>query len=289
MNDESNHSYIVHSNTLYILESLVNEQKTGKWLYEDLYPLTIKHEIYSIEYCSIESKSQLFSQFEKIKLEIEENLRLPTIHLEAHGNTLGFEIAHSKEFVSWSELNDKLSEINLLCRNNLILSLGICNGHFINLDLVKRLENNKRCPFLVNISPQDKISPQEIKLGYSNFYNSLFESRDFYIAMQSMKEETILNFLLTADTVLKETVKFLNNISNDRDFTFKSSIQLQELIAKGENPFPARNYNQSLKAFKRYKKRYYKEDLEKKWNHFLMIDSFEENRDRFESFEKVWK
>jgi len=287
MIDESNHSYEVHFNSLYILESLKDEQKTGKWLYEDLKFLTYTDNIYKISYVSFENREQFLNELVKIKYEITNNL-YPIIHIEAHGNQIGFEIAHSKEFISWEILNDLLAEINYLCRNNLVLSLGICNGHFINVDLIQRFQNNKRCPYIINISSQDKISSHEIKLGYSSFYNSLFIERDFQIAMLAMKNETVLNFLSTADITAKAIIKELNDMSKSADFTYNSSNQLQYLNRLGKNPFNEINYNRTLKKFKRFKKQYYKSHIEPKWNHFLMIDVFEENKTRFENFEKVW-
>jgi len=136
----TSHNYTVYSNTLYIFESLVNEEKTGKWLYEDLVRFTYVSDIYQMRYIPFESKKQIFQELENIKVEIKTELRLPTIHIEAHGDTEGFEIAQTKEDISWRELNNELSEINFLCRNNLILSLGICNGHYINLDMIKFFE-----------------------------------------------------------------------------------------------------------------------------------------------------
>jgi hypothetical protein len=290
MKNKSNHEYKVYSNTLYILESLVDEQKTGKWLYDDLIPITYTNDTYSIKYIPFESLNHFFTELDKIKKEIKENKKMPTIHLEAHGNQNGFEIAQTKEFVSWNELNDKLAEINFLCRNNLILSLGVCYGHYISLDMILRFQNNKRCPFIVNISPQAKIKPQEIMYGFSNFYKALFEHKVFYNAMEEMKYETKLNFILTADTIAKQLIElFLTDLTKNNQFSFKTSVQLQELIRNGKNPYPDLKFNQALKALKRYKRQHYKSAMEKRWNLFLMLDTYDENKRRFENFEELWK
>lgn len=289
MNKELSHRYTVYSNTLYILESLINEHKTGKWLYEDLVSITYDNEIFKIRYVPIENRNQFEIELNLIKKEIKENLRLPIIHLEAHGDKNGFEIAQTKEFINWRELNQELAEINFLCHNNLILSLGICYGHYINLDLVTRFSETKRCPFLVNISPDKEISPSEIKYGFSNFYKALFRDKEFYSAMTEMKEISKLNFLTTADTIAKKITKDLKSIAYSRDMGIKTASQLQEFINQGKNYFPARNFNRQLRAFKKYKRDYKKEDLKKKWIHFLMIDVYDDDKSRFEPFEEIWK
>ncbi len=282
------HNYTVYSNTLYIFESLVNEEKTGKWLYEDLVPLTYASEIYQMRYIPFESKKQFFQELEKIKVETKATLRLPTIHIEAHGDTEGFEVAQTKEDISWRELNNELSEINFLCRNNLILSLGICNGHYINLDMVKFFEEERRCPFIVNISPQETIGAKAIKLGFSKFYHSLFQNRQFSYAMKDMKEITSLNFLSTADIFAYRIVEFVKDFSKNQANTMRTSAQLKELIKKGKQLLPNENFNRNMKALKKYKKDFMKKELKRKWNIFLMVDDFEENKTKFEDFEKIW-
>ncbi len=285
---EQSHNYTVYCNSLYIFESLVNEHKTGKWLYEDLISLTYKDKSYNIFYVPIDNKKQLLVELNKIKTEVKERLRLPIIHIEAHGDKEGFEIARTKEYLNWRELNNELAEINFLCRNNLILSLGVCNGHYINIDMMHFFGEGKRCPYIVNISPQDKISSHEIKHGFSSFYKSLFQKREFFKAMNSMQEITVLNFLSTADIFAKKMIEFLINFSTSKDFTTRTTSQLHEMIKKGNKPLQNENFNQNLKYLKKYKRDYFQMDLKKRWNYFLMIDVYEENQSKFEDFEKIW-
>lgn len=281
-------NYTVYSNTLYIFESLVNEEKTGKWLYEDLVPLSYASEIYQMRYIPFESKEQFFQELEKIKVEIRTALRLPTIHIEAHGDTEGFEVAQSKEDISWRELNNELSEINFLCRNNLILSLGICNGYYINLDMVKIFEEEGRCPFIVNISPQEMIGAKAIKLGFSKFYQSLFQNREFSYAMKDMNEITSLNFLSSADIIAYKIVEFAKDFSMSQVNTKRTSEQLKELIKRGKQLLPNENFDRNMEALKEYKKDFMKKELKRKWNRFLMVDDFKENKTKFEDFDKIW-
>lgn len=282
------YNYTVYSNTLYIFESLLNEEKTGKWLYEDLVRFTYVSDIYQMRYIPFESKKQFLQELENIKVEIKTELKLPTIHIEAHGDTEGFEIAQTKEDISWRELNDELSEINFLCRNNLILSLGICNGHYINLDMIKFFEEERRCPFIVNISPQETIDPIAIKFGFSNFYQSLLQKREFSYAMKDMEEMTSLNFLTTADILAYRIVEFVKEFIGSQAYTVGTSEQLKELIKKGKQLLPNENFNSNMKALKRYKMDFIKKELKRKWNIFLMVNDFEENKTKFEDFEKIW-
>ncbi|MEQ6165745.1 hypothetical protein AAOE16_01010 [Ekhidna sp. MALMAid0563] len=267
------------------MESLDGESKTGKWLYEDIVPLTYADEKFQVKYYDIQRKTELFELFKEIRKEVGSILRLPIIHIEAHGDESGFEIAKTKEEITWTELSNTLAEINFATRNNIILSLGICNGYYINLEQADRFRNGQRCAYAINISPQKKIDWNEIKFGYSNFYQCLLKQKDFGSAMDQMREVTPLNILTTADSTAHQIADYVKKFLLD---PIRVSDQLKGLIEKGNELLPGKNFNRNFKALKNYKREFGKNQLIKKWDHFLMMDSFEENRTKFPDFELIW-
>ncbi|MEQ9467409.1 MAG: hypothetical protein RLN88_08360 [Ekhidna sp.] len=277
--------YQVYSNAVYIIESLEDETKTGKWLYEDIVAFSYRDDVLRIEYFEFKSKLEFFQILNKIRREINSYGILPIIHIEAHGDERGFEVAKSTEEISWSELNDHLIEINIASQNNITLSLGICKGHYINLDLADRFRSKTRCPYAINISPQEQIGSNEIKYGFSSFYQNLLISKDFGKAMEKMQEITSLNILRTTDSFVHQ---IMHTIKEEFLNANKIAAQLDDLFKNERELLPGKNYNRNLREFKRFKKSFYKKQFEERWNHFLMIDLFVENKNRFPLFEEIW-
>lgn len=277
--------YHVLNNSLFILESLVAESLTGKWLYDDLAPLSYANDRLHIEYFAFESKEAFLNILARISTMVEKENKYPTIHIEAHGDQNGFEVAHTKEEITWLELNAHLLKINLLSRNNLIISLGICFGDYLNYDAYKYFEKESGCPYTIIVSPVSKISSGEIKFGFSNFYQSLFKLKDFDSSMNEMRKETNLNTLDAADLIAIQIIdsgkKFILDPS-------RNSAHLEYLISKGDELLPNKTFNKNLKALKRFKREFLKNDYQSKWDKFLMIDKFEENRSKFTDFESIW-
>jgi hypothetical protein len=152
----------------------------------------------------------------------------------------------------------------------------------------KFFEEERRCPFIVNISPQEEIGAKAIKLGFSKFYHSIFQNREFSYAMENMEEITSLIFLSTADIFAYRIVDFVKDFSNNQEYTVRTSVQLKELIKKRKQLLSNTDFNQNMKALKKYKKEFVKKELKRRWNIFLMIDDFEENKSKFEDFEEIW-
>lgn len=62
-----------------------------------------------------------------IASELQSTGRVPFLHFECHGSSDGLVLA-SGELVSWEELRDLLTPINVACRLNLFVSLAACHG-----------------------------------------------------------------------------------------------------------------------------------------------------------------
>lgn len=203
-------SYNVPINSLFIIESLESGQhRSGKWLYEDLSAIGYKNDFFKSSYVEIDSKISFFKEIDEIKNEVKTKKLFPIIHIEAHGNENGFVIGDTDEQVNWEEFLEKMSDINTICRNNLVLNTAFCFGSYINLSLPEMFAKELRSPFLVNIGPQTEISEIEIKNGFSEFYHELFSAGDFSKAFKNMTTETKLNYVIYSDQFIGQVVKQL--------------------------------------------------------------------------------
>jgi len=282
-------TYKVYCNTIYILESLEGETKTGLWLYDDLRPITIKDDSFKIKYLPFDSLELFFKELEQIEIDSKFSKILPIIHIEAHGNEDGFVVAQTKQLISWRELNLALSKINYNTRNNLVLSLGVCKGYSINLDMSKFFYEGKHCPYMVNISPNSNISSGEITDSFSALYHSLLDKRDFFSAMKKMKEATSLNFISTANYFASIIISKIKKYPDSHGYSKRSESDLKYLYQKRKELLPNESFEKNLAAFEDYKIEFRQKLLKKLWNTFLMIEEFEENKERFDEFEKQWE
>ena len=142
------------------------------------------------------------------------------------------------------------------------------------------------CPFIVCIGPQKKISSLEVKNGFSGFYHAFFKTKDFDSAMKSMTEETSLNFIQTSDVLAKEIIEKMKNYQVS---DVELSEQVEKLIKKGKQLLPNKNFNRNVKALKKYKKEFLRNELRTRYNNFLMIDTYPENAKKFPSFDMIWE
>lgn len=276
------------NNSIFFFESLgISEHKTAKWIYEDIVSLSYGKKDFIIEYYSFNTKDEFFNLLNR-KVFLKSKISYPIIHIEAHGNQEGLGIAETNEIITWGELNESLTPLNIRCKNNLILALGACNGHFINIDLIHRYGEYKRSPFLICISSLSKISNQEIKFGFSSLYKKFIKEKNLNVAMDEMLKETKLNSLNTASYFAERLIKTLQKTKASARFKKIASESLKELIKLGKEPLPGQNFNRNFKAIMRLRLHTYKTELLKRWKFFLMFDIDPSNEKRFNYFEELW-
>ncbi len=278
----------VYGNVLYIIDCLGDDaSRTAEQLFQDLKLVTIKLPEFSVEHIVARSIKDLVAAFDLIRLNATNHEKFPIIHLDAHGDEDGFVIGTEDQELPWRELNTLLAPINVACRNNLILSLGICYGHWSTIDLVRIINDNGRSPFMLTVSPMAEVSPNDVLLGFCSFYSTLFQRRSIDQAIAAMNSETVLNIMRTSDSVAEETVAEIKRMVISPGYSDQTARQLVDLLNKGKFPTKHRTFNRQLKEFKQWKLQEFKSELERRWSHFLMLDLFSENAARFASFDDI--
>ena len=266
-------------NSIYVVESLMNERKTGKELYDDL--LRWKEMQIKELTCHLfqpTSKSEFLQNLETILKDTKTNGVYPILHIEAHGNRTGLELA-SGEFILWTELYDYFVEINKQSRFNLFLTLAICKGAYF----MEEIKSNRPAPLWGFIGSFDNIYNEDIIIRYTEFYTKFLTTFNLNCAF-----ETLLNAnpdrkadyrFISAQTtfikVYKEYVdtKFSEVAIKER---FKSTMKEIEKVYNDQNE-KNRDYVKFKSLLIRTKHQY----MEEHRDIFYMVDTFPENRERF--------
>ena len=161
-------------NKIFVIESLrESDLKTGQELFND----NIKYGLWKkglYEHCEIylpKTKTEFLDTIEKIKMEVAEKSIYPIIHLEMHGSKDGIEVT-SGQTVTWFELQNRLIELNILCKCNLFLTMATCFGGYI----YSTIKPNLRTPFWGFIGPYEKVQFGETLHNFKAFYDEFIES-----------------------------------------------------------------------------------------------------------------
>jgi hypothetical protein len=173
----------VRIGAVHIIESLrPHERLTGERLHGVLAPLAAASKPpLSVHFWREGTRAALLDRLRYIAGDVRSRRLAPLVQIETHGSPQGFHLA-SGECVTWADVKAPLTEINVLCRLNLLVVVGACIG----ADLTKTIELNDRAPVWGLIGPLRDVGADEIEHANAAFYTTLFASRDGGIATQAM-------------------------------------------------------------------------------------------------------
>lgn len=173
-------------NTIYVLESLLDqEDKTGEILFND----TIKRnsertDLFYTKFLKVPDKTTLIEYLKTIN-EYSKKQYHPFIHFEIHGSEEkdGL-VLKSGELIKWNELADETRQINVTTRNNLVISLATCYDAYF----CTEMKILKAAPFCGCVCATSQIPTYEIIPRFTIFFETLFDSRDFDLAITHLNE-----------------------------------------------------------------------------------------------------
>jgi len=260
---------------LYILESLPElELKTGRRLLDDL--IHYNYEI-NKEYIATNNSASFFEAFQHIKAEVKVASHYPIIHLEMHGSTGGLSLA-SGQFVGWKELYEILKDINILVRNNLVLTLAVCRGAFLS-EIIKPTAPS---PFLGLIAPIDEVISADLLQGFTAFYQELFTSADVDVALTKLRTYHLDGYRLIDVSLLYDQV-----YDHYRQFHLSPNAvedRINNIVNRLRSAGAVPMRMSEAEARKRAKRSIVLRDQDnykRLRDRFLMIDIYPENKKRF--------
>jgi hypothetical protein len=194
-------------NKIIVIESLSEkERKTGKELFDDVlkrrqYQMPKEFEV---EYHEVQSLEQLHQLLIGIQNQVKGNDLVPVLHFELHGSEHGLHL-NSGEVLTWEQLLSVLQAINIVTKNNLLVTFASCFSTYV----LKSLNLKNKSPFWSLVSSNYEIYPEEIYVSYSNFYDTLLTERSFERAVEALNtynEGKIILRFINAETLLYEKV-----------------------------------------------------------------------------------
>lgn len=163
-------------NKIYVIESLLDERRTGEELYRDIINIRSScHSNLATEYVQVLSLEDWCYTIEKITQEVKNEGIIPILHIELHGssNHDGLVLAN-KDFIPWSNFVSDMRCINIETQNNLLITMGICFG----MDILYYTSLEEPSPFFGIIGSLYALQNDDIYIRYSEFYNEFLQSFD---------------------------------------------------------------------------------------------------------------
>lgn len=186
ISDDPLYKTVARFNVIYVLESLgLGQPKTGQDLFDSvIYPAKDKLAGIHAEFISVPTKRDLLRQLTRITHAARVGNHLPIVHIEAHGGTDGIELADGS-WLPWREVIPALTDINIACKNNLIVVAISCYGW----NLTTSLMPSDRAPAFMVIGPPDPMTAAELLGATRRFYDTLVSALDLNEALEAMNDQ----------------------------------------------------------------------------------------------------
>lgn len=173
-------------NSLIIVENLKsNDLKTGQRLYEDLQYKVWAQGNFNLEYHNPQSAAEFVQLLLSIKDRVQNHGVYPWLHLEIHGNTKGLAFGDSEELLKWETIRPILIEINTAIKFNLFISLAVCFGAYI---LIEILDIGSTAPFMGCYASEKTETAGDIEKVFTQFYDEFFSSWKLQRAVQKVRD-----------------------------------------------------------------------------------------------------
>ncbi len=181
--EATRHEVALRFNAIYVVESLgYGESKTGESLYDNvIQQLKATRSTLHTAFRRVRSATEWHECVAEIEQECRDNGYAPILHIEAHGDPDGLELA-SKEHLSWAAMRDALTRLNRISGFNLLAVLGACNSTY----LVKVLTPTDPAPVWGMIGQAGTPTGAELLAGFTAFYAELLHSLNGQRALSAL-------------------------------------------------------------------------------------------------------
>lgn len=176
---------------IFVIESLRPEDElTGTRLFNRaIYPGMLDKSLEAnCDHITVVSKEDFFNAISSIRTKVELDNISPIIHLEMHGSKSGLQLT-SYERITWEELQPILIELNVLCKNNLFLTMATCYGGYIYNAISPRYPS----PFWGFVGPYEAVTEDEVLADFTNFYFEFLNSLNLNKAVTALHKQNAPN------------------------------------------------------------------------------------------------
>lgn len=266
---------------IIILESIPTGQPpTGRQLFDALEPIAAP---VTVEYASAATRVAFKTQLQKIYDQTVSTRHIPLLHIEAHGNDDGIELANG-DFIHWDDLCKDLVAINQATGFDLFVSISACFGAY----LMSQVNPIERAPFSACLSATKSLYPDELFRGFYTFYRALLSGKsgtEILTAMKEFNNENDQSFYFgeASDFFQKVCAGYFSNFCTPEKYVERAK-QIQELRAERGLHFIDLETTYIQLAVRE------RSNFEAFREKYFMLDLFPENATRFPvKFEDVRK
>jgi hypothetical protein len=193
--------YNISYNNVVVIQSLrIGDRPTGKELYDNIIRRYCDLKETIAYYREVGCKSEFDTVLSNLVRAVKNHNNLPILHLEIHGGKVGLELSNG-ELVSWEELASYLREINIVLKNNLLVTLAVCKG----IMLYQAADFYQPAPFWGIIGPKHKVGDTTLLTDFTEFYSLLLRHSDMQGAVDILNQnkEGYEYALLTSPTMIQ--------------------------------------------------------------------------------------
>lgn len=235
----------------------------------------------------------MINAFNIIEAEIKEENSYPHIHLECHGNNDGICLTN-KTRLTWHNLASLTTNINGLCKNNLVVSMALCYGGHFNVTLIENLNASKvsRAPAVAIVGPEKVISYGQLQDGFAYFFDTFLTTRNLYEAVKSLNIHSKYEgkyIYHSCEGMYKSLAEyFLKSTLQESMMTRNKFNERMNRIIKSYRLQTGRSINKKqigLLRNRMLEKDTYLGILEEMRNTYYWIDQFPENEKRFGKYD----
>ena len=270
-------------NTIYIIESLgVDEPKTGRILYDDLQVQQYVHQGLQVKFNDINNAFEWDDLMSHILNKCMTNREFPILHLEIHGCKQGIEFRDGS-FRTVEQVGEQFRKINIATGCNLFITMGVCKGLYVLFET----HIDKPMPFCGAIGSFEKMSSYDIQLRYAEFYGTFFKTFDVTQAyLQLIKtdtgtpnEYTQYRYIRVDEVFYKAYLDYIKKACTQEGMNQRALDAAKENGVVLQTRQIRRKFQRDFaKEEKKSRGFYYKQAAKQ----FFMLDSYPENKDRFE-------
>jgi len=250
-----------------------HDLQAARWLAEEITDIqTAGNEIPQLIFRTLLDPASFLRELDEALLRAQAGAR-PMIHLDGHGTPEGLRF-DAQTFTPWPEIVDRFRLINIATRNNLVVTSGACHSAWA----YSNTSLEQPVPFFGLLAPSKAISAGEVKEGFRHFYRAFLTTRNFEDGVNAMVghvQQKVMAVLFAPDFLEGVVRTFIVDHCMGKGRRTRLESLVSQAVAAGAPLAVAR------KTFRQELQKPQARDLKRKGDHFLMIDIFPENADRF--------
>ncbi|MHA6829842.1 hypothetical protein [Ralstonia pseudosolanacearum] len=196
--------------------------------------------------------------------------QIPLLHVECHGDEHAGLIFENASELSWHDLAAMLGRLNDACQYNLFAVFAACFGaHFLG-----QINPFTTSPCFASVAPTEHVYPDEIEVGFKQFYRNLFDGWDAALAVSRLRNRRLTRGRWFAETAERWFERVVMERCTRTVMKPRVRALYRHLLEKGNR--------QSIGKLKRWIRNRNKQAfLDEYFDRFFGTRKFPDNRQRF--------